>query len=928
MADYGFRRKLIEVALPLDAINAASAREKSIRHGHPSTLHLWWARRPLAACRAVLFASLVDDPSARPDEFPTEEAQGAERERLFGLVERLVQWENSGDAGVLGEARAEIAKCCDGELPSVLDPFAGGGSIPLEAQRLGLEAHGSDLNPVAVLINKALVEIPPVFAGRAPVNPGDRQSAGLGSWPGASGLAADVRWYGQWMRDRAEERIGHLYPQVDLPPEHGGGEATVIAWLWTRTARCPNPGCGGEAPLASSWWLSKKKGRQVWVEPVVDHAAKAVRYEIGGGEGGPPEAPKQGRAQFRCVFCSSAMPGDYVKTQAQTGGLGARLMAVAAQGDRRRVYLPPDPYHEQAACIPPPPDPPAGRLPDEALGFRVQRYGMGEWADLFTPRQLTALCCFADLVAEAREQARADALAAGIGDDPTPLRDGGTGATAYAEAVSVYLAFAVDRAAMAGNSLCRWNPVGEKAQHFFGRQAVSMIWDYAEANPFFTSTGSLETAFSIVADVLQSLPSSAHIAGKVNQLDAAASVSGPVVVSTDPPYYDNIGYADLSDFFYVWLRRTVGGVFSDVCSTLLAPKGQELIAAPYRHGGDKNAAEEFFEDGLGGVFARLRDAQDPRFPLSVYYAFKQAETADGETASTGWETMLTGLLRAGFQITGTWPVRSELANRMRSQQSNALASSIVLVCRPRADGAPLASRREFLNALAVELPAALADLQKASIAPVDVAQAAIGPGMAVFSRYSRVIEADGARMGVRAALAAINRVLDETLEATEADLDSDTRWALTWHAQNGFEPGDYGQAEQLSKSRNTSVDGLVEAGIVESRAGRVRLIPRHELDENWSPASDERLTVWEIANHLAYRLETRGEQAAALLLRQVGGLADSARHLAYRLHHICDRNGWAADALAYNSLAAAWPDLTQQAQKPPTENQANLDLDT
>ncbi|WP_420617803.1 hypothetical protein [Candidatus Poriferisocius sp.] len=398
-------------------------------------------------------------------------------------------------------------------------------------------------------------------------------------------------------------------------------------------------------------------------------------------------------------------------------------------------------------------------------------------------------------------------------------------------------------------------------------------------------------------------------------------MSGPVVVSTDPPYYDNIGYADLSDFFYVWLRRTVGGVFSDVCSTLLAPKGQELIAVPYRHGGDRDAAEGFFEDGLGGVFARLRQVQDPRFPLSVYYAFKQAETAEGETASTGWETMLTGLVGAGFQITGTWPVRSELANRMRSQQSNALASSIVLVCRPRADGAPLASRREFLDALAAELPAALGDLQAASIAPVDVAQAAIGPGMAVFSRYSRVIEADGAQMGVRAALAAINRVLGETLEATEAELDSDTRWALTWHAQHGFESGDYGQAEQLSKSRNTSVDGLVEAGIVESRAGRVRLIPRHELDENWSPAQDERLTVWEIANHL----ETRGEQAAARLLAQVGGLADSARHLAYRLHHTCDRNGWAADALAYNSLAAAWPDLAQQAHKPP-DNQTNLDL--
>ncbi len=659
---------------------------------------------------------------------------------------------------------------------------------------------------------------------------------------------------------------------------------------------------------------------------MADRAAKAVEYRIGIGEGGPSEAPKQGRAQFRCVFCASPMPGDHVKAQAQTEGLGAQLMAVAAQGDRRRVYLPPDASHEQAAQVPPPPDPPSGRLPDEALGFRVQRYGMGEWADLFAPRQLTALCCFADLVAEAREQARADALAAGMGDDPTPLRDGGTGATAYAEAVSVYLGFAVSKCSDYWSNLCSWHNTGEKVRSTFGRQAIPMIWDFAEANPFSGSTGNWSAMVDWTQKALAAVPAGGR--GVVAQRDATASVSGPVVVSTDPPYYDNIGYADLSDFFYVWLRRTVGGVFPDVCSTLLAPKAQELIAAPYRHGGDREKAEEFFEDGLGGVFARLRQVQDPRFPLSVYYAFKQSETADGATASTGWETMLTGLLRAGFQITGTWPVRSELANRMRSQQSNALASSIVLVCRPRPEDAPLASRREFLDALAAELPAALGGLQAASIAPVDVAQAAIGPGMAVFSRYSRVIEADGARMGVRAALAAINRVLDETLEATEAELDSDTRWALTWHSQHGFEPGDYGSAEQLSKSRNTSVEGLVSAGIVESRAGRVCLIPRHELDDNWSPASDERLTVWEIANHLAHRLETRGEQAAARLLRQTGGLADSARHLAYRLHHICDRNGWAADALAYNSLAAAWPDLTQQAHKLPTEDQANLALDT
>ena len=926
----GDRRKLIEVALPLDAINVASAREKSIRHGHPSTLHLWWARRPLAACRAVLFASLVDDPSARPDRFPTEEAQDRERERLFGLIEELVLWENSNNPDVLGRARAEIAASCDGGLPAVLDPFAGGGSIPLEAQRLGLEAHAGDLNPVAVLINKALVEIPPRFAGRAPVNPQAQEAASqLGSWAGAQGLAADVEHYGKWMRNRAEKRIGHLYPKVDLPAGHGGGEATVIAWLWTRTATCPNPVCGAEAPLASSWWLSKRKGREAWVNPVVDQAARTVRYEIGAGPGGPPEAPKQGRAQFACIFCGAAIPGNGVKAQAQTGGLGARLMAVVAQGDRRRVYLPPTPEHEQQAlaCLPPT-DPPAGRLPDEALGFTAQRYGMTEWASLFTARQLTALCQFSGLVDQARDQARADALAAAMSDDPTPLRDGGTGAHAYAEAVSVYLAFAVDRVAMAGNSLCRWNAVGEKAQHFFGRQTISMIWDFAEANPMFTATGSLETSFSIAADVLEVLASADSLPGEALQRDAAASEVSPVVVSTDPPYYDNIGYADLSDFFYVWLRRTLGGVFPEVCSTLLAPKADELIAAPHRYGGDKKQAERFFEDGLGQVFAQLREAQDRRFPMSVYYAFKQAETTDsGGTASTGWETFLEGLVGAGLQITGTWPMRTELANRMRSQASNALASSIVLVCRPRPDEAPAASRREFLDCLAAELPDALGRLRAANIAPVDLAQAAIGPGMAVYSRYSRVIEADGTSMGIRAALAAVNAVLDETLDASDAELDADSRWALTWFAAHGFEPGGYGQAEQLSKARNTSVQGLVDAGIAESRAGKVRLLARHELDEHWNPAADLRPTAWEAVNHLARALETGGEQPAAALLRQLGSLADAARDLAYRLHHTADRRGQTADAFSYNALIQTWPELTLLAHKPP-ETQTHLGFNT
>ena len=549
---------------------------------------------------------------------------------------------------------------------------------------------------------------------------------------------------------------------------------------------------------------------------------------------------------------------------------------------------------------------------------------MGEWADLFMPRQLTALCEFSGLVDEARQQALADALAAGMDDDPTPLRDGGTGAHAYAEAVSVYLTFAVSKCADYWSSLCSWHVARTMIRSTFARQALPMNWDFAEANPLSDSTGNWLAMVDWTHKALAQTP--AQGVGIAVQRDAAASGPSQVMVSCDPPYYDNIGYADLSDFFYVWLRQSLGGVFPDVCSTLLAPKAQELIAAPYRHEGDKGQAERFFEDGLVKVFTKLSEAQDQRFPMSVFYAFKQAETSgDGDTASTGWETFLEGLIGAGVQITGTWPVRTELANRMRSQASNALASSIVLVCRPRPDSAPLASRREFLDRLAVELPDALAHLRGVNIAPVDLAQAAIGPGMAIYSRYSRVIEADGTPMGVRDALAAINAVLDETLESSETDLDADTRWALTWYAQHGFDPGDYGQAEQLSKSRNTSVEGLVQAGIAESRAGKVRLLARHELDENWSPAGDDRLTAWEAVNHLAHTLETGGEQPAAGLLHQLSGLDDAARDLAYRLHHISERNNRASDALAYNSLIQAWPELARLAHKPPT-GQTDLGL--
>jgi len=891
------KRKLIEVALPLEAINRESAREKSIRHGHPSTLHLWWARRPLAACRAVLFASLVDDPSAHPDRFPTEQAQQEERERLFRIIEALVKWENTTNADVLKAARAEILASCDGNPPAVLDPFCGGGSIPLEAQRLGLEAHGSDLNPVAVLITKALIELPPRFAGRPPAHPDDGGVTAPGSWEGARGLAEDVRWYGRWMREQAERRLGHLYPKVTLPPEHGDGQATVIAWIWARTVRSPNPAWDGPMPLARSFALSTRNGGETWARPVVDREHRRIRFEIRTGPGCP--AGTVGRTGAVCLATGTPVPLSYVRAEGKAGRMGVQLMAIVAEGPRGRVYLPPDPEHERvAASAVPPEDVPHARMPTNPRWFSPPGFGLPRFADLFTPRQLLALRAFSDLVGEARERLRTDAPDAG----------------AYGVAVATYLAFAVDKLADRNSTICAWEPRMDRLRGTFQRQALPMTWDFAEANPFGGAGGDFAHCLFSVWEVVSRLPSQAP--GTADQTDAASlDTTRPALIATDPPYYDNVGYADLSDFFYVWLRRSLRDLYPALFGTLLAPKSAELVATPYRFGGRERAGAHF-EEGFLRAFTRMRATQAAAGPLTLFYAFKQTEDGgadDAAVVSTGWETMLEGLLRSGFAVTGTWPMRTELPSRMLSSGTNALASSIVLVCRPQAAGASLATRRQLLAALNAELPPALRRLQQGNIAPVDLAQAAIGPGMGVFSRYAKVVEADGEAMTVRTALGLINRVLDETLAEQEADLDAETRWALAWFQQHGMGPGPFGLAETLSRAKNTAVDGLVATGIVASRAGKVRLLDRDELPPRWDPAGDRRPTVWEVAQHLIRALDTGGEAAAAELLRRVGGPGEAGRALAYRLYTLCERGRWPKEALAYNALVVAWPEIVRLA---------------
>ncbi|MCY3902335.1 MAG: DUF1156 domain-containing protein [Caldilineaceae bacterium] len=950
------RKKLIEVALPLDKINAASGHEKMPGIGpHPRGLHQWWARRPLAAARAVLFAQLVDDPSDVEEEFPSEKEQAQERDRLFGIIEELVLWENTTNEPVLERARAEIRRswrrtCADNrnhpnaaelfdsdKLPAFHDPFAGGGAIPLEAQRLGLESNASDLNPVAVLINKAMIEIPPKFAGRPPVNPGHNagQVGISAAWKGAAGLAEDVRYYGKWMRDEAEKRIGHLYPKVEVTKamaaerpdlkQYVGRKLTVIAWLWARTVRSPNPAFADvEVPLASTFILSKKKGKEAYIEPVIEDGG--YRFTVKAGT--PPEGARKGTklsrgSNFQCVMSGVPMVPDYIRSEGMAGRMGERLMAIVAEGDRGRVYLEPTTCHEKKPRAANPSWRPMTPMPDDRRWFSPPPYGMPNWADLFTDRQLVALTTFSDLVGEARERIRLDAAASGRRDDGVPLREGGTGAIAYAEAASVYLAFAVDRTADFSNSCTRWVSSNEKVMGLFGKQAIAMTWDYPESAILNKVVGGFAPSIEFISRCIDKL--TGHGPSHATMQDAVdGRLSTLKVVSTDPPYYDNIGYADLSDFFYFWLRNALRGVFPEMFATMAVPKEEELVATRYRHG-SKEKAEKFFLSGMTKTLQHLAVQPHPAFPVTIYYAFKQSEKkGESGVRNTGWETFLDAVIFSGFGVTGTWPMRSEQRYRMVGMGTNALASSIVLSCRPRPADAPMATRREFVEALKEELPAALRTMQAGNIAPVDLAQAAIGPGMAVFSRYARVLDVSGRPLSVRDALTLINQTLEETLAEQEGDFDADTRWAVAWFEQAGFLEGEFGVAETLSKAKNTSVNGMIEAGILKAGGGKVHLLRPEELPADWDPQTDRRRTVWEVVHHLVRVHGQDGEEGAAQLLAKMPADAERARELAYHLYRICEQKNRSQAALGYNALVQSWPEITRLARERPPEEQLTL----
>jgi putative DNA methylase len=956
-------KKLIEVALPLDAINAAAAREKSIRHGHPSTLHLWWARRPLAAARAVIFSQLVNDPGYQQDKgfkYGVNKRDAAvERKRLFKILEELVKWESTTNEAVLEAARAEIRRSwrevCElnkdhpeaatlfnpEKMPGLHDPFAGGGTIPLEAQRLGLEAFASDLNPVAVLINKAMIEIPPKFAGRAPVGPvpkGEQQETAR-SWPGASGLAEDVRRYGAWMREEAEKRIGHLYPKVEVTAEMAkdrpdlkglvGQKLTVIAWIWARTVKSPNPAFSHvDVPLASTFILGSKEGKSAYIEPVVEDGS--YRFTVQTGElpsraASGTKASTRG-ADFRCIMSNAPIDGEYIKSEGRAGRMSESLMAIVAEGKRTRVYLAPNKPTERLAASAHPGWTPDLKFAHNSRHLTPWAYGLSNFGSLFTQRQLVTLTTLSELIENTRNKIIGD-ISASETNRQIPTLDRSQPEN-YADAIVTYLSLAISRTADRGSTLCSWDssPKMEALRNTFGRQALPMVWDFAEGNPFSESSGNWTNNVEWVSKSVEHLAAQGH--GSVSQEDAQRQhISRDKFISTDPPYYDNVPYADLSDFFYVWLRHSLRQIYPQLFSTIAVPKAEELVADPFRHAG-KDAAEFFFLHGMTAAMQRLADQAHPASPITIYYAFKQTETkADGATSSSGWETFLEAVNRAGLALTGTWPMRTELSNRMRSSDSNALASSIVLVCRKRPADAPTVSRREFLREINDVLPQALDEMTKGAgedrspVAPVDLSQAIIGPGMAVFSKYAAVLEADGTAMTVKTALRIINRFL------AEDEFDADTQFCLHWFDQYAWNPGPFGEADVLARAKATSVDGLAEAGVIDRGGGKVRLLKYAEYPTDWDPRTDTRLPIWEALHHLIRVLRKDGESATGKVLSALLKTSEPIRQLAYRLYTICERRGAAEDARAYNDLVTAWPAIEAAAgETPVVPEREQLDL--
>lgn len=895
--------KLIERIIPIEAINANAEYEKKPGVGpHPRSLHLWWAKRPHAAARAIIFCQLVDDPSSSPELFPTIDDQNKERERLMEIAAKLSDWKLSFDDDVMKDAQKEILKSNNGEFPIISDPFSGGGTIAAEAQRIGVPSVCSDINPIPFLIGKTMVEYPWRYKDSSPRSVKSIQRT---SYRFSDGLASDFRNYGNILIEKFKSRMAAFYPRVDLPKEFGSGKADVVCWLWAKTVASPDPALSGlHVPLIKSMDLCNKKGSRVWLQPKVSGTSYTfgVQSEALGHE---YESIKGtvGRSGATCIVSGAAIPLAYIRKEGVSGRIGEKLIAIAVNtGGRGKVYIPATESQSELMFS-------CKNLRDGDLSIGIEHwsgctnsvvYGFDTFDKLFNDRQSYSLKELASLISEMRSYIRNDILDSGCSKE-------------FSEEYSIvmvdYLSLALSRALDFNNRFTGWNASNQKIMHLFGSHRIPMVWDYGEANITSNVVGGLPQIVEFLAKCIERVQPRAR--GSVTLAPAQEISFGEMtVVSTDPPYFDNVPYSNLSDFFYMWLRPIMKESHSSEFGTIATPKNGELVANEARHG-SKAHAEEFFLNGMEGALTNLKRQHDSRYPIVIYYAFKQSEIEEEGLISRGWSAFLSSVVASGLQVIATWPIRSESSLRLRAHGSNALSTSVVMVCRVRENVGEVISRSDFVRNLRKELPSAIATLQASNVSPADMPQSAIGPGIRVFSRYAAVLESDDSPMSVKTALQLINAELDTFLSSLTGDFDAETRFAVTWFEQFGYDKGEFGTAQSLCQARGLAVDAVKHAGIIESAAGKVRLLKRSELDDGWDPNTDTHLTIWECLQYLVRALD-EGEENAARLLKRIGPeRAGAVKDLAYYLYDLAgNKRRDAQEATAYNALIALWSDLT------------------
>ena len=903
-----YKKKLIEVAMPLNSINKACDYEKKPGIGpHPRGIHHWWARRPHTAARAFLFAQLIDDPISRPEDFKTEEDQKQERKRLMSIIEKLSEWKSNNNDKFFFEIRSELKKSIGNDFPIILDPFSGGCTIPLEGKRMGLEVHGSDLSAVSTILGKSMIEINELFQNMPPLNPNGNLK---NHYRGFEGLAEDFKYYGFEVIKNCKQKLKSNYETENIK-DNRYKNSDIVAWIWTNTVASPDPSLNGlHVPLVKSFDLVTSRGNRVWIKPLVqgDRYSFRVLSELDGCKYEKIEGTI-GRHGGRCIVSGSAITLDYIRNEGKKGLLSQKLMAVCVKGKGRKNYFSPPLNYEKNIFL---------NSKIEYINCPIEHwpgstncvvYGRTKFQDLFSSRQLNSLIQFSleikkiekQIFNEIKNKLELYTKEKKINLDLVSKE--------YLKLIMTFLAFTLSRALDFNNMHCRWSASNEKIMQLFARGAIPMCWDFGEANLFEDVVGGFPKIIDYQAKCIETLFVN-NGKGRIIQSDAReAVIPKNSILNTDPPYYDNIPYSNLADFFHVWLKKTIGHLYPDELSTLSSPKETELVANQFRFGG-KELADKTFLDGMTFVINRYTNFCNKDYPLVIYYAFKQSEIENHGIFSPGWDSFLTALISTGLQVVQTWPARTESSTRIRALGYNALATSVIVVCRKRDNVTKTISKHEFIRQLKTELPRAISDLKAANISPADIPQSSIGPGIGIFSRYQAVLENDDSHMSVKTALQLINRELGDE----EGEYDSETSFAITWFEQNGFNVGDFGSANNIANAKGISVNTLVHSGVAQSSGGKFSLLDRESLEDDWDPTTDKNLTIWECCQYLIKTMENKGEFETAKLIKQMGSRrADSAKELAYTLYDIAaNKRKDANEATAYNGLIAVWSELTAQ----------------